>query len=205
MKLVISKDKIIHMKNIKLITVALSALALVSLSGCASTPETIPTPSKEPMDQTAFVNQDGICGNLSDIFENSIERMKEKGLVETYKYNDVTFTSVYVPGSTLDGYVGVRYDNVSDGYYKIPSLENYSVVNKFEELTADGSNCVNDSDTEATVTTENNISTTLTINKKDNVLTGFSSMNSENIVTEYSLFYITDDRSKEIISQPAMD
>ena len=191
-------------------TLTILSIALLSLTGCSATntSETSGENSAKPAAEGNNTNPQsgaGICDDFEELFGNSIETMKEKGLVEVYKYKDVTLTNVYVPDVTLDGYVGVQYDSLANAYYKLPYLVNYSLVSNFDLLTTQGNQCVDDSETQATVTSPNGPVMTMTINSKDKTIVSFESTDASEEKTTIDLFYITDDRSREIVSQPALD
>lgn len=191
-------------------TLTILSIALLSLTGCTATNTSEPSgennakPTAEGNNTNSQIGV-GICDNFEELFGNSIETMKEKGLVEVYKYKEVTLTSVYVPDVTLDGYVGVQYDSLADAYYKLPYLINYSLTSNFDLLTAQGNQCVDDSATQATITSPDGPVITMTINSKDKTIVAFESLDANDEKTTVDLFYITDDRSREIVNQPALD
>lgn len=191
------------MNKTKYLTLASTTLISLSLTltGCSSNPTPTPTPSQSTAD--LFVSQDGNCGNLVQIFTDSLDKMKKTGIVETYSFGDAVFTSVYDPNTKFDNYIGVRYDKTSDGYYKIPTLENFALVGDYELLTLDGNTCVNDSKTQMTIANKNGNKYVISVN--NGIITSIEATDKEGSTSKKNIFYNLDDRAKGILKQQAQD
>lgn len=193
------------MLNVKRITVGLAAaIAIPFLLTSCSGASTNPTPtSTKTAEGDAFVNQNGNCGNLVNLFTDSIDEMKAKGITERYTFGETVYVTVYNPEEKPDNYVGVRYDKESDGYYKVPTLENFALVGDFEKLNADTNICVNDSKNQMTITTSD--SNTITVTTSNGLITAIDATDSENNDIKKAIFYGLDDKAKSFYDQNVQD